>query len=652
MGHRSDRGAEEFVLARWPDLVRTACLVTGDRSAAVGRTVEVLAAVLDDWAEVIEEGTPAATARRRLVAALDAADEGHERDLRPGVGLPSGPADELTGAMLAAFDALPVAARVTLALRHLEGHDAVGAAFESGLSVARVRAALEAGLPSVLAAYTEAVARLRRGGDAGGPRPTAEAAPDAEASPDGTGLPAPVWHALDVALESRQATVESGADPVALVAAARRSGRRRRALVGTALAVAAALVATLVGVQVRGEPPAAPVAAAPGVTWGDALTWPVRGGLATNPGVRTTVRTRWGSDTRLLYAGVFGGSRFIVGLTPATEGTYRVRTLIGPNGQPRDGVADRGYDIGGVPTAMALIGIPTAATVPVLVLGRPDVTRAETSATVAYAAGGRALRQWRSWRLEDGVGELTLPASVGVDQPVLPGLRVRLTGLDGPAVNQAEPTFQMPVPACGGCTASEWSARTSAAAVSRITAATGLPASAVRARTLAVGPVARVVTGYDDVGEPIVRSGDFACARYDLPDGTTLVSSALRFSDGDPAWPGGGRLTLLPGGARAAVRPCLQITGVDGYGAVHYVCAVPDAAAVRLVETSPTGVSRREPRVPLVGHVGTVSAPAALLPDRVRLVVLDRADGPIRAYAFGDLVRWRDPFDGGSLFDV
>ncbi len=175
----------------------------------------------------------------------------------------------------------------------------------------------------------------------------------------------------------------------------------------------------------------------------------------------------------------------------------------------------------------------------------------------------------------------------------------------------------------------------------------------MRTTDLVTGPVSEVVIGPNDVGEPIRRTGDFTCTRYDLPGGTTLVSTASRFTDGaqDP-WPGGGRLTRLASGVGADQRPCLQITGVDGYGAVHYVIAVPDASAVRLVETTGSGAGRVQPQVRLAGRVGTVSAPAALLPDRVRLVVLDRGGQPMRAYAFGDLVRWRDPFDGGSLFDV
>ncbi len=401
------RGAEDFVLARWPDLVRTACLVAGDRDTAVDLVVRVLATLLDDWDEVLEEGTPAATARRRLVTALDAADAGRGTTAPRAT---AGPAtvlgDETSRAMLAAYDALPLAARVALTLGHLEGHDAVGVALESGLPVVRVRAELEASVPDLVAAYAEVRPQPPSDGDPTTPLP-AEASP-----PAGTELPDPVRHALDVAFESRLRTVEGAADPVALVATARRAGRRRRTLVGTALAAAVALVAVLVGTRAVGEPAPTPVAA-PSGTWGDALTWPARGGLATNPGVRATVRDRWGADTRLLYAGVFGGSRIIVGLAPSTEGAYQVQTLISPNGQPRDGVQGRSYDIGGAPTALALIGVPTAASVPLLVLGRPDVATAQTSATVTYAAGGRALRTWQSWPLEEGVGELTLPVTVG-----------------------------------------------------------------------------------------------------------------------------------------------------------------------------------------------------------------------------------------------
>ena len=549
---------EEFVAARWPDLARTAYLVCGDAASAR----EVTAAALDDlgahWRRAADEGTPGALAHRAVLRHLERLETGRggwapaddDRPAAPGdrtdpLPATAGPGRDgsaerrarVLAELLDAYAALPVTARSVVALEHVEGLRPEEAAHTLDLPVDEVLSAVERARTDLAAA--DGAARTRHG-----------------LTPD----PGALAGDLADALQGRAEGADLTGDPLALVTARRRARRRHTARVALGVAGTGALVvgglavltATDSGTPASSRPPAT----ASTTVWVDASRWPARGGLASDVEVRRVVARDWGVTTRLLYAGVFDGSRIVVGWQPS-QGTdnSQIKVLAGPAGQPLSAVVSRSFDTHDTPQALAVLGVPTGTSVPLLVLGRPGVARVETSTRVSYGSSGQVVHHWAGSPLQEGVGELELPVAVVPGQPLLPALRVRLEGHDGPAINQGVPDLQITVPACPGCTRAAWAAATTAETVARISAATGVDEVAVTTSTLALGTVRRLELPAPAAAKPVLGEGDLACTLYRLPDGTTLTSSALRIRSGGPS-PRGGPSTWSPAAGRHDAHAC------------------------------------------------------------------------------------------------
>ncbi len=646
MRRRWPEDFEEFVAARWPDMVLTAHVVCGDPAVARDVATAALTDVGTRWRSVADEGSPGARAHTAMLLHLEANGSGHGR--RPpcaatavnggggppdtGSPEPAGPGRrddaESHAALLedlaGGYAELPVRARTVLALQQVEGLRPEECATTLDLPLDDVLSAVDRAAADLASADARARARLRLPADPGA----------------GAGD-------VSQALQDRARGADVGGDPIALVTAQRAARRRHTARLSAGATAAAAVVAVgVAALAAAGDGGAArtpPTVTASTSVLADASRWPARGALAADLEVRRVVARDWGVNTRLLYAGVFDGSRIVVGWQPSQAADHsQIKVLAGPSGQPLADVETRSFDTDSAPGGLAVLGIPTSTSVPLVVLGRPDVTQAETSVRVSYDPSGRVIHHWMAAALQGGVGEVELPVGVVPGQPLLPALRVRLDGYDGPATNQDVPDLQLAVPSCPDCSRSAWAARTTAAAVARLAAATGLDETAISTQTLALGTVPRLELPATTAGAPVVGRGDLACTLYRLPSGTTLTSSALRVRTGATVT-ARGSLDLVPRGG-AARRPCLQIVSIDLQGMVHYVFAAPLAAAAQLAPASTTS-RPPEPVAPLTDQVGVLTSPPNVVPQQEVLRTLDAQNHTLETYPFLDLVEWHDPFE-------
>ncbi|MGW0606273.1 SigE family RNA polymerase sigma factor [Streptomyces sp. NPDC002644] len=149
---------QEFVQARWPHLVRTAFLLTGDRHLAEDLTQTALAKAYRSWRRVLRADSPEAYVRRILVScnsdrfrrrrvpeALTASvperaareDEGERADTRR--------------ALLAALAALPARQRAVIVLRYWEDLSESETAGTLGCSVGTVKSQAAKGLAKLRA---------------------------------------------------------------------------------------------------------------------------------------------------------------------------------------------------------------------------------------------------------------------------------------------------------------------------------------------------------------------------------------------------------------------------------------------------------------------------------------------------------------------
>ncbi len=375
--------------------------------------------------------------------------------------------------------------------------------------------------------------------------------------------------------------------------------------------------------------------------------------------VLRTVGWQWGPGSHLLFAGTVGASRVIVGYDSGRlSAPQRVEVIVAGPDDDLTVARTHSYPVTGPPRGLAVLGIATPTSVPLLVLGRPTTAIAETSTLVSLAADGGTSRSWSTRTLVGGVGRIELPVARAPGQPLLPALRVRLTGYDGPAVNQDIPAQQMPVPTCPSCSDRVWAARTTAAAVARIAAATGLEESAIRTEQTALGTVASPAihgsAGRRAVATPAepratgdrvdaAATGVLACALYRLPSGAVLASSAIRVRAGRLTTSWGGELVAVRSGDPAR-RPCLQLVSVDARGVVTYLGAAPAAATVQLSPASPTTTIAPGPRLTAGDRVVEIEARPDLVPAQRVLTTRDDSGRTLDVWSFDDLVRWVDPF--------
>ncbi len=643
---RGSEEAAEFVAARWPELAATARLVTGERRAATEASAAALAAVVVHWRS--PDLAPGAAARDGLIRRLA---ERTEPGAGPDPGPPSPPLDALGGpedgvatALRTAYAALPVTARLAIALDHVEG-----------LGAPEVAAALDRDVDETTAAVVEARRHLAEVRDA--------AVISSGTRPPGHPAEADVAAMLDGILR------EDPDVPAPGRLVARRVGRTRRRRTESSLAVIAVLAAAVVGALLltsapAPQPPARPVvlpsAPATDAAWATVQTWPARGELTTDPTVLRTAGGQWGPGSHLLFAGTVGTSRIVVGYDSGRLATpQRIDVLVAGAGADLAAARTHSYSVTGPPQGLAVRGAATSTGVPLLVLARPTTRIAETSTHVALAAGGEPSRSWVAAPLVGGVGRIELAATPSAGQPLLPALRVRLAGYDGPPVNEDIPAQQMPVPTCPDCSDEAWAARTSAAAVARIAAATGLEESEIRTQQIALGTLVSTAihgpTGGRAVAAPAesrttevpgapTATGVLACALYRLPSGAVLASSAIRVRSGTLTTSWGGELSAVRSGDPER-RPCLQLVSVDARGVVTYLAAAPGAATVQLSPASPMTTLPAGPRLRAGERVVEIEARPDLVPTQ-RVLTTRNAEGEvIDIWPFNDLVRWVDPFE-------
>ncbi|GEM_PF-5195758 len=427
-----DPGADhdELVRARSAELTRLAYLVTGDRERAIDLAATALAGLRDEWAEVIERGTPQAEARaavvRRLLpgrrrqqdgggpAAFPATDPEGEwmgEGEHAAYGLEAD--DDLDPVVLSAYSAEPPGTRVALVLAEVDLLDrpSVAAALERDPRVAEE--AIEAGL--------DRIGRAR-----------VQAADDRDRERPGGGIETHLRRVL--LTQSSRAGLP--ADLTEEVSACRaRTVRRRRLLTAGAGGLCLAAVGAVGGpalVRHRDSAPltssgsrgTAPTATAPvdGVldtpvtlSWDAVWRWPARGSMVNDAAVQDLTRQ---NRQRVIYAERVGGDVLVItaqhdenvtdgnGLTDQLATLMSIRTIQGRR-TAEDQVGAFGLaDTGPLAVTASLYGPGR-----LVVLARPEVRSVEVSSTVLFNPNGTSARVgWQPLPLAGGVAQAASPA--------------------------------------------------------------------------------------------------------------------------------------------------------------------------------------------------------------------------------------------------
>ena len=498
----------DFVVARWGELEPMARLVTLDAPAARRVTTDALADLHGQWDELLDEGVPGATARRRVLTAALAATRHRATGSRGDEQRPAGPTDldpaaDPDDAVVAALLA------VVRGATPLE-RAALAGATVWGLDPGRVADLLEMPSATVVDADRAVRRRLLEAHTAG--RATAGWEP-AEWALD---------RDLEDALDLLLADHTDPPDAVALVGERHRQVRRRSVVLGTGAALAAAAVGAWVvdAVATGATSQAAPQPPRPGdPVWVAASSWPARGRLAGDAGVAALVAAA-SPRAHLLWADDLAGQRVVVAASADARGTggTLVRmwggaegadpSTLAPVGLARDRVTLRD-DV--VPLAVEPAPGDADAPGAVLLLARPTVLEASHSPVVTYARNGGVVRTWADVDLRDGVATVPLLGALP------PAFRVRLDGYDGGPLG-ATP-LGLPTPSPSGPLAESLLE----ALDPFVAACTGLPASVVRSRIVleAAVPGDVLVPGQ---GGRAPGEGRVVVALTELPTGAVLRS--------------------------------------------------------------------------------------------------------------------------------
>ena len=614
----------DFVVARWGELEPVVRLVTLDAAAARRVTTDTLADLHGQWGELLDEGVPGATARRRVLAAALAATRhrppaphGDDQHAAPGHLDPTAEGDDaVLAALLAVVRSAAPLERASLAAETVWGVDPGRLGDLLGMPAATVVDADRAVRGRLLEAHTAARA-------AAGWEP-AEWALDRD---------------LDDALDLLLADHTDPPDAVALVGERHRQVRRRSVVLGTGAALAAAAVGAwfVEGVATGTASQAAPRPPGPGdPVWVAANTWPARGGLATDAGIAALVA---GASPRahLLWADDLAGQRVVVAASADASGTggTLVRMWAGaagadprslaPVGLVRDRVTFRD-DV--VPIAVEDPGRDGRGPGAVLLLARPTVLEASFSPVVEYGRNGGVGRSWTEVPLDDGL------ATVALRGPLPPAFRVRLDGYDAGPLG-ATP-LGLPAPSPSGPLAESLLA----ALGPFVAACTGLPASVVRSRiTLEAAVPGDVLVQAARGHAP--GAGRVVVAHTDLPSGALLrsvrvagdgrgeagpldVETTKVLDDADPATPFATRLPAF----RADVS--------------RFLVVAPAAARAQLVAASSNTYPASEV-TPLRGGTGVLEVADSRRAAVYSLITWDRKGR--RLGEVDALFRRRDPRD-------
>lgn len=409
----------DFVAARWAALEAVAVAATLDTTSARRLTVAAFREVHRSWARLADDGSPTAALRSALLAAVPT-----ER-----VGAPA--VDPLVAEAVAdAGSEVPSRLLGALSCESPLVRAATAAALFWDLGPLEVSALLPRRAAGALAT-------------AGPVRERLVTAHREALAADGAPVPgddrfegdlADVLHRLaDAAVEPT--------DPAGLVDAAGTSRPGRRLAISGVTGAAALGVAGWLVLERDGADPVGPTAATSRATaspspspdsplWDTALTWPARGGLATDRRVALLVASA-GPGARLLFADDVRGARLVAATDPATDlgsDTTAVRWWRGPVGAPPEQltVASVGLEmLDPDPQKVAYGGRLPSGDSLVLVLGRPTVSTAEVSLRVRPTVEGTVERTWEPLRLEDGIGSAVFREALG------PAARLRFDGYDG-----------------------------------------------------------------------------------------------------------------------------------------------------------------------------------------------------------------------------
>ncbi|WP_151773153.1 SigE family RNA polymerase sigma factor [Streptomyces abyssomicinicus] len=149
---------QEFVQARWPRLVRTAYLLTGDRHLAEDLTQTALAKAYRSWRRVLRADSPEAYVRRILVSCNSdrfrkrRVPEALTASVPERAGRDEGERVDTRGTLLAALAALPARQRAVIVLRYWEDLSESETAATLGCSVGTVKSQAARGLAKLRAA--------------------------------------------------------------------------------------------------------------------------------------------------------------------------------------------------------------------------------------------------------------------------------------------------------------------------------------------------------------------------------------------------------------------------------------------------------------------------------------------------------------------
>jgi len=144
---RAERETEfrEYMLGRWPSLVRFAYGLTGDRGLAEDLVQTALVKVFVSWTRVWRADDPDAYVRRMLINANHGRFRKRRVAEKTGGALPevavADPSDELArrSALVAALMELPVKQRAVVVMRYWEGLTEAQTAAVLGCSVGNVK---------------------------------------------------------------------------------------------------------------------------------------------------------------------------------------------------------------------------------------------------------------------------------------------------------------------------------------------------------------------------------------------------------------------------------------------------------------------------------------------------------------------------------
>ncbi|MCZ2805382.1 hypothetical protein O2W18_09735 [Modestobacter sp. VKM Ac-2983] len=596
-GAGEDAAFARFVAERRPALLRTALLLTGNRSTAEELVQRALTRTRRGW----PTDDPLATARRALATGATGRGPRAEQVIEQ---LPDPLAPAVDDELARALRELPPRTRAATVFHIVEGLDADAVAALLGRPVTEVEAAAAAG-----AVQLQPAAR---------PDPFRREQPttDDQRLRDGLGRLAGApgrWR-----LDAEQAVADVGH---------RRTGRRRRVL---AAAVAALVLTGAVGTLTRPAPeplaaasPATPaVDAGPSVRAAPVLTGPTRGSLADDPGFLAAVQQAdWGGlvappvpDRTVVFAGdtPSGRAALVVG---TVDEDFRGTWLIGPAGAPAEALVPH------LPPGLArsrpvtlLLGGPGPASL-VVVAGRGDTI--EVSDRLMVGPRGTVARSYTPVDAAGGVA--VVPATTTEDGPALSvrvtreGRLVHRSAVDWPGDRPGR-TTPLPVLDAVRPTLQEPDERVVAAALVGLAVPLGVEPAGLQPELLWSGAL------------PLRRGpGTVAVVVGRSPGGALVVTT----------WAGGGGGavacgTVTPAGSTpvaslTVARTCtvdLPGLGQSGDGSWLVVTAPPEATAVEVLGAT----GRTLARLPLTGG-GTVVA----LPEGARDVrTLDAAGRPLR----------------------